>query len=219
LETPKRGSTPKTSPRDCQADFLVDAFKQCWKEELKRSDPSIIRALFKAFGTDYAVSGFVLKFIYDCAFFVGPQVLNAMIFFLKDADAPTSGGLWLTLTVTISQLIMSFCLRHYFFKCYKFGLCIRTTVVVAMYHKALVLSSGERNTRTLGKITNLMSTDAQRLQDLTTYLHVIWYSFLQILLALFFLWQQLGPSCLGGVVVIVIMMPVTKAVARWMGFL
>jgi hypothetical protein len=58
--------------------------------------------------------------------FVGPQVLNQMILFLSDDTAPISRGLWLTVAVTISQLMMSFCLRHYFFKCYKFGLKIRT---------------------------------------------------------------------------------------------
>jgi ABC-type multidrug transport system fused ATPase/permease subunit len=204
-------------PHECETDFISEAFERCWKEELVRSNPSLIRALFRAFGWDFAVGGFCLKAIHDCCIFVGPQVLNSMIFFLKDADAPISTGLWLTAAVTLSQLTMSFCLRHYFFKCYLFGLRIRTAVVVAIYKKALVLSTGERQTRTLGEITNLMSIDAQRLQDLTTYLHAIWYSFLQISLALFFLFKQLGPSCLGGVVVIIVMMPVTKAVATWMG--
>jgi ATP-binding cassette subfamily C (CFTR/MRP) protein 1 len=89
--------------------------------------------------------------------------------------------------------------------------------VVAVYRKALVLSAGERQTRTLGEITNLMSIDAQRLQDLTNYLHALWYSPLQIALALFFLWQQMGASSMGGVAVIVVMIPVTKMVAQWMG--
>lgn len=53
--------------------------------------------------------------------------------------------------------------------------------------------------------------------DLTTYLHALWYSPLQIALALFFLWQQLGASSLGGVLVILIMIPVTKSIAQWMG--
>lgn len=34
---------------------------------------------------------------------------------------------------------------------------------------------------------------------------------------MFFLWRQLGPSCLGGVAVILVMMPVTRYVAKWMG--
>jgi hypothetical protein len=194
-------------PTDCQTDVLSGAFEECWKDELNRSkkmaaslkkgdnnakdQPSLIRALFRAFGADYVVGGFVLKFIHDSCIFVGPQVLNGLILFLGAKDAPLSRGLWLTLVVTLSQLCMSFCLRHYFFKCYKFGLKIRTAVVVAVYKKALVLSAGERHTRSLGEITNLMSTDAQRLQELTTYLHAVWYSFWQIGLALFFLWQQL----------------------------
>jgi ATP-binding cassette subfamily C (CFTR/MRP) protein 1 len=53
--------------------------------------------------------------------------------------------------------------------------------------------------------------------DLTTYLNSIWSSPLQIVLSLIFLWQQLGPSSLGGVSVIIIMIPVTKTVAQWMG--
>lgn len=205
-------------PADCQTDYLIAAFDESWKIELQRAmkgktsskegnantssismksisnqdaQPSLLRALFRAFGSDFLIGGFVLKFIHDSCMFVGPQVLNRLIRFLGTADAPLSRGLWLTLVVTLSQLCMSFCLRHYFFKCYKFGLKIRTVVVVAVYKKALVLSAGERHTRSLGEITNLMSIDAQRLQELTTYLHAIWYSFWQIGLALFFLWQQL----------------------------
>jgi ABC-type bacteriocin/lantibiotic exporter with double-glycine peptidase domain len=165
---------------------------------------------------DFARAG-LLKLVHDLCIFVGPQVLHGLIHFLRDADASMSEGILLTLAVTLSQLTMSFCLRHYFFKCYLTGLRVRTSVVLAVYRKALVLSSGERQNRTLGEITNLMSIDAQRMQDLTTYLHAIWYSFIQIGLALYFLWRQLGPSCLGGVAVIVIMIPVARFVAQWMG--
>lgn len=200
-------------PSDCQTEYLSAAFEECWNNELKRCkttkgetnrsstspndkrdhryQPSLILALFRAFGADYLIGGFILKFIHDSCIFVGPQVLNGLILYLGSDDEPLSRGLGLTLAVTISQLCMSFCLRHYFFKCYKFGLMIRTAVIVAVYKKALVLSAGERDVRSLGEITNLMSIDALRLQELTTYLHAIWYSFWQIGLALFFLWQQL----------------------------
>ena len=147
--------------------------------------------LFRAFGFDCVVNGFILKIIHDSCVFVGPLVLNKMILFLGSDEYPISYGLKLTFAVTISQLTMSFCLRHYFLKCYKFGLKIRTAIMVAVYEKALVLSAGERHTRSLGEITNLMSIDAQRLQELTTYLHAVWFSFYQIGFALFLLWQQL----------------------------
>lgn len=227
-------------PTSCSTTDVTERFETYWNAERARaaeeqqasegespwriikkaptwiSSPSLVRALFFAFGADFMRAG-ALKLVHDMCIFVGPLVLNGLIHFLRDADAPMRTGLLLSLAVTISQLTMSFCLRHYFFICYMTGLRIRTSVVVSVYKKALVLASSERQTRSLGEITNLQSIDAQRMQDLTTYLHAIWYSFIQIGLALFLLFRQLGPSCLGGVVVILIMMPVTKYVAKMMG--
>lgn len=152
-------------PDDCLTDKVVADFDAHWVEESKKQSPSLFRSLFEAFGKDFIRAGF-LKLIHDCALFVGPLVLNSFIYFLRDANAPVSQGLFLTAAVSFSQLVMSFCLRHYFFKCYLTGLRIRTAIAVAVYRKALVLSSGERQIRTGGEITNLMSIDAQRLQGL-----------------------------------------------------
>ena len=166
-------------PKDCSTNDIMDKFNMYWELEKEKAKdpktskssflatPSIPRALFNAYGTDFIRAGF-LKLIHDCSLFVGPQVLNGLIYYLRNANAPISEGLSLTLTVTISQLLMSFCLRHYFFNCYLTGLRIRSAVVVAVYQKALVLNAAERQTRTVGEITNLMSIDAQRMQDLTT---------------------------------------------------
>ena len=49
------------------------------------------------------------------------------------------------------------------------------------------------------------------------YMNSIWSSPLQICLSLYFLWNELGPSSLGGVAVIVLMAPVTKKIAQIMG--
>jgi len=158
-----------------------------------------------------------LKFVHDLNVFVGPQVLHAIIVFLREPQAPLWHGLVLTVVITVSQIAMSLCLRHYFFKCYKTGLRVRTAIVLSVYRKALLLSAAERQSKTLGEITNLMSIDAQRLQDLMNYMNSIWSSPLQICLSLFFLWRELGPSSIGGAMVIVLMVPVTKLVAQEMG--
>ena len=71
-------------PEDCRCEYLNEVFSKTWQEELDRSsseskntdkkkknssskssEPSLIRALFKAFGTDYVVGGFLLKLIHD----------------------------------------------------------------------------------------------------------------------------------------------------------
>ena len=55
--------------------------------------------------------------------------------------------------------------------------------------QALVISSAARRSSTVGEIVNLMSVDAQRFMDLITYINMIWSAPLQVVLALYFLWQ------------------------------
>ena len=156
-------------PVDCTTEATTDRFEQCWKQELEKNpiNPSLLKSLFRAFGTDYIFAG-VLKLFHDCCIFVGPQVLKGMINYLRSAAGTDGSSIWVGITLTTavacSQIIMSLCLRHYFFKCYATGLRIRTSVVIAVYKKALLLSSGEKQKRSQGEIPNLMSIDAQRLQ-------------------------------------------------------
>ena len=79
--------------------------------------------------------------------------------------------------------------------------------------QALVLSSGARRTRTVGEIVNLMSVDAQRFMDLMTYFHMIWSAPLQIILALFFLYNTMGPSVFAGFGVMILLIPVNAIIA------
>ena len=219
-------------PIDCTTNQVLERFDLFWENEKKRAkdrasltegiidavdpQPSLALALSKAFGGGFIRAG-VLKLCHDLLIFVAPLVLKGLIDFLKDNNAPWTDGAFLTLAVTISQTLMSLFLRHYFYQCYLTGLRVRTAIVAAVYRKALLLAASERYSRTTGEITNLVAVDAQRLQDLTTYLHALWYSFVQIFLSLWLLWNLLGPSCLGGFAVILLIIPLTKIVAQWMG--
>jgi hypothetical protein len=151
-------------PASCRTDAVHCRFEHYWQEEIQTStSPSLVRALFRAFGRDYLVAG-LLKCVHDVSVFVGPITLHNMVIFLRSADAPLWHGLFWTGAVTCSQILMSICLRHYFFQCYQTGLRIRTALAVAVYRKALRLAAHERQKRSAGEITNLMSIDAQRLQ-------------------------------------------------------
>ena len=73
--------------------------------------PSLIRALYRAFGADFLRAG-LLKLVHDSNLFVGPQVLNRLIQFMRNKDAPLSQGLGLMLIVTGAQIVMSFCVSE-----------------------------------------------------------------------------------------------------------
>jgi hypothetical protein len=75
---------------------------------------------------------------------------------------------------------------------------LRSAVITSVYNKALAISAATMGRKTVGEITNLMSVDSSRLQDLTPYLHAIWYSFFQIAIAMTLLWQEMGVASLAG---------------------
>ena len=83
-----------------------------------------------------------------------------------------------------------------------------------MKFQTLRLSNSAKKTSTVGEIVNLMSVDAQRFMDLTTYLHVIWSGPFQISVALYFLWQTLGPSAFAGIAVMILLIPVNAFIAH-----
>lgn len=78
---------------------------------------------------------------------------------------------------------------------FNFFSSLRLIHTVALFpFQAMKLSSSSRRESTIGEIVNLMSVDAQRFLDLTTYLNMIWSAPFQISLALYFLWDLLGES-------------------------
>ena len=76
------------------------------------------------------------------------------------------------------------------------------------------MSNSARQSSTVGEIVNLMSVDAQRFQELTTYLNMMWSGPFQMSVCLYFLWAILGPSVLAGVLVMVLLIPVNGYIAK-----
>ena len=60
------------------------------------------------------------------------------------------------------------------------------------------MSNESRKDVTVGEIVNLMSVDAQRLQDVAGYIWMIWSAPFQITIAIYMLWGIVGPSVLAG---------------------
>lgn len=79
--------------------------------------------------------------------------------------------------------------------------------------QALVMSNKERKESTVGETVNLMSADAQRFNDVTNFIHLLWSCPLQICLSIVFLWIELGPSVLAGLLVMLLMIPINGLLA------
>ncbi|XP_049916463.1 ATP-binding cassette sub-family C member 3 isoform X2 [Epinephelus moara] len=174
--------------------------------------PSFLRALIKAFGP-YFLIGSAYKLLQDIITFVNPQLLRMLISFTKQKGAPDWWGYSLAFLMFFTAFLQTLILHHHFQYCFVTGMNVRTAIIGAIYRKALVITNAAKRSSTVGEVVNLMSVDAQRFMDLTTFLNMLWSAPLQILLALYFLWQNLGPSVLAGVAVMIMLIPFNAVIA------
>uniref|UniRef100_A0A2K6C5F2 Multidrug resistance-associated protein 1 n=1 Tax=Macaca nemestrina TaxID=9545 RepID=A0A2K6C5F2_MACNE len=156
---------------------------------------------------------FFFKAIHDLMMFSGPEILKLLINFVNDTKAPDWQGYFYTALLFVAACLQTLVLHQYFHICFVSGMRIKTAVIGAVYRKALVITNAARKSSTVGEIVNLMSVDAQRFMDLATYINMIWSAPLQVILALYLLWRNLGPPILAGVAVMVLMVPVNAVMA------
>ncbi|XP_041671464.1 ATP-binding cassette sub-family C member 3 isoform X3 [Cheilinus undulatus] len=174
--------------------------------------PSFLLCLIKAFGP-YFLIGSAFKCLQDVITFVNPQLLRMLIAFTKDSNAPNWQGYALAVLMFFTAVLQTLILHRHFQYCFVTGMNVRTAVIGAIYRKALSITNAAKRSSTVGEIVNLMSVDAQRFMDLTTFLNMLWSAPLQIVLALYFLWQNLGPSVLAGVAVMIMLIPFNAVIA------
>ncbi|KAI9207232.1 P-loop containing nucleoside triphosphate hydrolase protein [Polychytrium aggregatum] len=197
-----------------------DAFQHAWSSEMERKGPSLLRVLLRVYGPTFA-SAALFKFIFDILQFVQPQFLKMILQFAGSWDHPSEAsppqplyrGVSIALLIFGGALIQTAVLHQYFHICLMTGMRLRAALVTAVYQKALRLSNKSRQGSTVGEIVNLMAVDSSRLMDNCQYLHILWSGPFQISLALYFLYDTLGPSIFVGVSIMLIMIPINAYLA------
>ncbi|XP_051926934.1 ATP-binding cassette sub-family C member 3-like isoform X3 [Hippocampus zosterae] len=198
------GEESGTSPEE--AEVLLST-----RQVLPRQ-PSFLYSLIKAFGP-YFLIGSAYKLLQDIITFVNPQLLRMLISFTKQKGVPDWWGYSLAFLMFFTAFLQTLILHQHFQYCFVTGMHVRTALIGAIYRKSLVITNAAKRSSTVGEVVNLMSVDAQRFMDLTTFLNMLWSAPLQIMLALYFLWQNLGPSVLAGVAVMILLIPFNAVIA------
>lgn len=156
----------------------------------------------------------IVSLVYLHNVFLSFTLFRVLIDFVKEKNEPMWKGYFYAVLLLLTATIQTLVLSQYFHRMFLVGLRIRTALIAAIYRKALRMSNAARKETTLGEIVNLMSVDAQRFMDLTAYINMIWSAPLQILLALYFLWEILGPAVLAGLAVMIILIPINALIAN-----
>ncbi|RUS27181.1 ABC transporter transmembrane region-domain-containing protein [Jimgerdemannia flammicorona] len=202
-----------------QSKIISDSFQNNWQKEMQKPKPSLLRVLIATFGSPFAFAA-IFKGLQDALQFTQPILLRELMKWVNSysTDAPEPGyiGVFIAVAMLLTALTQTMLLHQYFQLCFVTGMRIRAGLVTAIYRKALVLSNASRQQSTVGEIVNHMSVDAQRLMDLCTYFHIVWSGPFQIVLALYFLHQTMGPSIWAGVAILVLAIPINTYLAKRM---
>ncbi|KFQ30724.1 Multidrug resistance-associated protein 1, partial [Merops nubicus] len=205
-------SKKQQKPSGSNGDVTEEAEALIIKPSQKSSEASLFRVLYKTFGP-YFLMSFLFKAAHDLLMFAGPEILKLLINFVNNKAAPNWQGYFYTGLLFVCACLQTLILHQYFHICFVTGMRLKTAIVGVIYRKALVITNSARKTSTVGEIVNLMSVDAQRFMDLATYINMIWSAPLQVILALYLLWQNLGASVLAGVAVMILLVPINAVMA------
>ncbi|KAM8975402.1 multidrug resistance-associated protein 1-like [Pelodytes ibericus] len=198
-------------------DAVYPVFEKNWQNEHGKKGygsrrASLLRALWNTFKPSL-IQVALMKVVADILAFVSPQILKQMITFCEGRSAEAWNGYMFAVALLVVTILQTLVLQLY----QRFNMLtavkMKTSVVGLIYKKSLRLANSSRSKFTTGEMVNLMSSDAQQLMDLTLNLNLLWSAPFQILLAIVFLWQELGPSVLAGVAVLLLVIPINAYIA------
>uniref|UniRef100_A0A7N0T3Q1 ABC-type xenobiotic transporter n=1 Tax=Kalanchoe fedtschenkoi TaxID=63787 RepID=A0A7N0T3Q1_KALFE len=193
-----------------QTETLIHKFQKCWSKESQKPKPWLLRALNSSLGRRFWLGG-IFKIGNDLGQFVGPVLLNHLLKSMQRGD-PSWVGYIYAFFIFVGVTVGVLCEAQYFQNVMRVGFRLRSTLVAAIFRKSLRLTHDARKNFPSGMITNMISTDANALQQICQQLHGLWSAPFRIIVAMVLLYQQLGVSSIIGALMLVLMFPVQTVV-------
>jgi hypothetical protein len=155
-------------PSFVRARTTASNFDAAWAEEVKNNptDPSLIQ-VFKRLFLPRFLRASVNKFLADCLSMVSPQLMSLVIAFVAASKKANPPDIWVGIGLAFAMFMSAFfqtTLTNSFMNTVTTsGICMRSTMVTAIYKKSLRLSQASRCEFSTGQIMNMISADSARL--------------------------------------------------------
>ncbi|KAL6300347.1 multidrug resistance-associated ABC transporter [Sparassis latifolia] len=194
-----------------------DRAKPTEEDKSKKYDGSLLRALHYTFFWRWWIGG-ILTLLASTLQTTTPLLNKVLLTWLTDsyawyripeAERAAAGlkqphglgyGIGLSFGLFVMQEASSLMTNQYMQMTMTTGLTVRTSVIGAIFRKSLRLSGRARQNHSVGQITTMISSDAARLERVTSFAHNLWVGPTQIIIGL-------GYSALVGVGVLILGFP------------
>ncbi|KNA13623.1 hypothetical protein SOVF_112630 isoform A [Spinacia oleracea] len=189
-----------------QTEILISKFQSCWVEESRKPKPWLLMPLNRSLGGRFWWGGF-WKIGNDLSQFVGPLLLSSLLTSMQQGDPAWKGYIY-AFSIFVGVVLGVLCEAQYFQNVMRVGYRLRSTLVAAVFRKSLRLTHESRKNIPTGKITNMMTTDAESLQQVCQSLHTVWSAPFRIIISMVLLYKELGVASIVGAFMLVLLIPI-----------
>lgn len=145
-----------------------------------------------------------------------PFLIREILSNLSSPEEPSSQAWTLATLLTFSALMANLSIHHVYHAALKLGMRIRAGLVYSIYRKAIRLSPLARSKGSTGEIVNLMASDAARIYNVASMIHLVWTVPVQTTLITIALFTIMGSSAIAGLVVMITMLALSSGRAKKM---
>ncbi|XP_012625198.2 ATP-binding cassette sub-family C member 4 isoform X2 [Microcebus murinus] len=207
-------------PED-RSKHLGEELQGFWDKEVSRAKssaqkPSLTKAIIKCYWKSYLILG-IVTLIEEGTKVIQPIFLGKIInYFENDPTDPVAlhTAYAYATVLTVSTLFLAILHHLYFYHVQCAGMRLRVAMCHMIYQKALCLSNMALGKTTTGQIVNLLSNDVNKFDQVTIFLHFLWAGPLQAVAVTALLWMEIGISCLAGMAVLIILLPLQSCFGK-----
>ncbi|KAJ7402776.1 hypothetical protein BTVI_83468 [Pitangus sulphuratus] len=211
----------KVLPED-SSKKLGEELQWYWDKEVQKAKkrgkmPHLTKAIILCYWKSYLALG-AFTMIEETIKIVQPIFLGKIINYFETYDSSDEVALnfayCYAAALSVCTLILAIMHHLYFYHVQRAGMKLRVAMCHMIYRKALRLSNVAMAKTTTGQIVNLLSNDVNKFDQVTIFLHFLWAGPIQAVAVTVLLWMEIGPSCLAGMAVLIILLPVQTCIGR-----
>lgn len=196
------------------ADKLGDQLERNWRSQLrkcknKKSQPSLVKAIFRTFWKDWAMLSLITVFGEIILRIVQPIFLGRLLlYFRRQSDISYEEALYYAIAMIAAKAGSIILDNQYAMLTCLTGIRTKIAICSVLYRKSLRLSRNALGDASPGKVVNLMSNDVNRFDIVAFLICYMWASPIVTIIVLTLLWYEVGWAGPIGMVVIFVVTPI-----------
>ncbi|XP_016982738.1 probable multidrug resistance-associated protein lethal(2)03659 [Drosophila rhopaloa] len=180
---------------------VTNKFAELWDDELKRSNPSVVRMILRAYGKIFLPMGLAFSISETICKSLMPLFLGGLVgyFATNQTDISEQSAYLYAMGIVICMLVPVITFHPFIFYIFQVGTKLRLALSGLIYRKCLQVSKSSSNDGLRGRAINILSNDLGRFDVALCFLHDTWKGPMESILIGFLMYREIGISAVIGV--------------------